>query len=718
MASAGNIVFELAADVSRLRTDMQKAAKEVDASLKSIAQSSAVSAFKMGAEFAQSFARAFSENVKKAIDQADAMGKLAQRVGTTTEAMSALAYQAKQADASTDDLAAGFRGLSKSIVEAAKPTSDAAAAFKAFGINVDDLKNKDPAEQLALIGEAMKGFKTNEDFIAAGTAIFGKNFTALLPMLKQGKEGFTDAAKEAGSLGAIIKDSTAKAADEFNSQLTKLNTVGTSLWGSIAENLLPTVKDLAKYFIDAANDGTTFKEVLEDVADAGAFAARVLIGTTANVTAAAKAFKFLSDSYKVPVGDIEGQKKLRADFAGEVEELYTKAANAQAAISRSREDARAGIKPKVSATDNHQQDEANKKTVDFAKALADAGKAGKKAKEEISDYQKMIEQLDTDYRKLAAEGDPMKELLSDPRYLESSKAQQADLVARTQRNIDLKLAIEARAQAEEDANNEAARQGAEAAARWKAEEDHAKDIWDWADQQRRAVDPMLDYNDQVDKLNEALKEGAIPSMEEYLAILKRINDNYDQQIDKSDPWLEQLEQIQKAIEGFGKKSSDALVDFMFATKDVSVSFSEMVVSILKDLAKMLVYQQIMGPLFGVLGKGLTGQGWDWTSFVEGKLQSGGPVRAGGLYQVNEIPGRSEYFIPNVPGRVVTDAGAGGIGGGSNVVVNVHMAKDDTATQSTTANQKQAAELGNRIATVVRQVISTEKRAGGLLAPTR
>ena len=141
----------------------------------------------------------------------------------------------------------------------------------------------------------------------------------------------------------------------------------------------------------------------------------------------------------------------------------------------------------------------------------------------------------------------------------------------------------------------------------------------------------------------------------------------------------------------------------------------MTASMLKDLAKMLVYQNVTSPIFGSISKGVSGV--DWSSIFGGGLMGGGPVSTGRVYQINEIPGRKEYFIPNVPGRVVTDA-SGAASGGSNVTVNVQMKRDDGATQDTTASDKQMADLGNRIATVVRAVIAQEKRTGGLLAPTR
>jgi hypothetical protein len=82
--------------------------------------------------------------------------------------------------------------------------------------------------------------------------------------------------------------------------------------------------------------------------------------------------------------------------------------------------------------------------------------------------------------------------------------------------------------------------------------------------------------------------------------------------------------------------------------------------------------------------------------------------------VNELPGRKEFFIPNVAGNIVTDAGGAG-SSGPNVQVNVHMHKDSSETQDTKADNDRAAELGKRISAVVKQTIANEKRTGGLLA---
>jgi hypothetical protein len=149
----------------------------------------------------------------------------------------------------------------------------------------------------------------------------------------------------------------------------------------------------------------------------------------------------------------------------------------------------------------------------------------------------------------------------------------------------------------------------------------------------------------------------------------------------------------------------------------------MVSKMLEDLAKMLVYQNVFKPMFSAISGFATGgissgSSWLSTLFGGGRM-GGGPVQAGHVYAINEMPGRREYFIPHVGGNVVTDAQGGGVGGsGGNVTVNVHMNRDNTnSTDDTKADDRKAAEMGKRIAAVVKATIANEKRTGGLLDPT-
>jgi hypothetical protein len=713
MASAGSLIFEIAADVSRLRQDMGRAQDDIKASLESIRRSSAAEAVMSGAEYAMEFARGFAEKIKAAIDQADAMGKLAQRIGTTTEALSALAYEGQFVDVSMDDLTAGFKSLNKAMLDARDPTSESAAAFQALGLNIRELQSLDPTAAFAKIADAFTKYSDGAEKAAVATALFGKGGQQLIPMLNQGADGIAAATEEAASLGLIIDTQTSKAMGDLNDQLTRLDNVSKGAAAVVAGELTPALSGLTQAMIDGQKEGGGLHDVLIWL---GKQLANLVLNFTYATGVVGNFFKEASSAIgavkKFLSGDIEGGKSAWADSVKASQQRMSDL-NDTVEITRTKmSDTYRAMATAWGAVAQRAGD-AQGASLKYSQTLDANAAAHKRAAKVADDYGNMLKQLQDQYRKLSAEGDPMKELLADPKYLSFSKEQQTTLQAVVQAIKDKTLALDTEKQAQENLNSADEFAYKTAADNLKAEYDRIDALFAFGDAQSRAVDPTIQFTDTVSQLNEALAAGAIDS-DHYALAMKKASDDLENAQNKTDPWLKQLKSIQDAIEGFGKKSSDAFVDFIFATDSASESFSKMISSILQDMAKMLMYQNVFQPLMKVVGAGVTGGGWDWSSFLNAKgMMSGGPVEAGSLYQVNELPGRREYFIPNVPGRIATDAG---VPNAPNVQVNVHMHgdRDDRTTTDTKADERNAAELGKRIATVVRQVISTEKRTGGLL----
>jgi hypothetical protein len=714
MASAGSLVFEIAADVSRLRQDLNQANNDIKSQLESIRRSSAAEAFMTGADYAMEFARGFAEKIRSAIDQADAMGKLAQRIGTTTEALSALAYQGEFAGVSMDDLAAGFKALNKAMIDSRDPASDSAVAIKALGLNVKELQAADPVQAFAQIAEAFSKYKDGAEKAAVATQLWGRDGQKMIPLLNQGAAGFTAAAEEAQKMGLIVSTGTAQAMGELNDNIARLGKVSQGSAAIVAQDLAPALMGLTQAMMDGQQAGGGMRAVLEWL---GKDLAALVVNFTYAAGAVGNFFKeaqgAIGVAKKFMSGDIEGGKHAWAD---NVKDSQARMQQLDFTIQQTRNKMTDGYRESAAAWAQVDKNSgfATQATLKYSQGLDDMAASQKRAKKAVDDYAQMLGSLQDQYRKLAAEGDPMKELISDPKYLKMNQQQQQTLRDVVQAIKDKTVALDAEKQAQENLQSAEDTAYKAAAANLKAEYDRIDALFAFGDAQARAVDPTIQYTETVNQLNDALETGAIDSAHYTLAI-KKAGDDLKNAQDKTDPWLKQLKAIQDAIDAFGKQSSDAFVDFIFSTKDASVSFSEMVTSILKDMAKMLMYQSVFQPLMKIVGAGMTGGGWDWSSFLSapGRM-SGGPVSAGMLYQVNELPGRKEFFIPNVSGRIATDAG---VPSGPNVQVNVNMygERDDRTTTDTKGDERNATELGKRIATVVRQVISTEKRTGGLLA---
>ncbi|AUT62881.1 hypothetical protein [Paraburkholderia terrae] len=701
MASAGSLIFELAADVSRLRTDMAKAQSEINSSLASIAKSSAATALMTGADFAMNFAKGFADKIKQAIDNADALGKLAQRIGTTTQELSALQYAGQFAGVGLDSLTTGFKGLQKALLEARNPLSDSAAAFKALGLNVSELQNMDPGKAFEEVAGAFTKYADGAEKAAVATQLFGKEGQALIPLLNGGKEGIAAARAEAEQLGLIVSTKTAQAMSDLNDDLTRVSNLTQGAAAVMATELQPAISEVVRIMKDAATEGTVWNGVLNGIVVTCKTAMSVIVGLTGTLSSFAKLATAVGTALNQPAS-FDGMKnaaKIVSDAWNQARDDLTRVHDAQVRIRSSSSESEKAARAEADAWKSID----SRPVVQFTKNLDDNAKAAKKAKTEIDEYKNMLEALAAALRSAQANGDEMKLLLSDPKFQKFTASQQASLIAIKQETLNVTAANEEAKRVQDELTK--AREDAD-----KALIDQREALKDWASAQLDSIDPTREYQRSIEELQKA-QEAQLVTAEQAAELHARYAQKMKDAFDDMDPMKQQLKDIQQAIEGFGKKSSDALVDFIFSTKDASVSFSEMVTSILKDIAKLLVYKNVFEPLVkSVSGDGNTGWVSSLMDLFGGGAMSGRTVAPGQFYRVNESQLRGEYFAPNVPGRILTSEQLGT--GGVNVTVNVNK---DTATEDTKGDEAKAIELGKRISAVVRQVIATEKRSGGLLA---
>lgn len=263
MAKAGELIIDLAANVARLQKDMREATNVVSRASKQMegaagAVKTALGALGFGVSTALmvSFTRA-------AVDAADQMGKLSQKVGVSVESLSALDYAAKLSDVSTEALSTGLKQLNKSIDEDDE-------ALKRLGISLTDASGRAKSTE-TILGEVADAFAGMED--GAGKTkiamdLFGKSGADLIPLLNQGRAGLADMTAEARALGIVLSEEDAKAAEEFNDNMTRLNLTMQALARDGVGPLIGGLAGLAGQFLAATKAGASFAEALR-VADFG-----------------------------------------------------------------------------------------------------------------------------------------------------------------------------------------------------------------------------------------------------------------------------------------------------------------------------------------------------------------------------------------------------------------------------------------------------------------
>lgn len=237
----GSLVVSLGLDAAEFTKGMTKSEYEAAKSMSRIkGEFDSVMKYVAGL----SLGAAFVKSVQSTADYADEMGKLAQKAGITTEEVSKLAYASRQADVDNEQLAKGLRALGEDALSGGKKLA-------ALGISVTDAsgKTKSSSALFREVADVIAGMEDPQRKAAAAAELLGEKVgPALVPLLNQGAAGLKDMADEAERFGRVVTDDAAKAAEQFNDNLTKLQERGAGFAAVIGNEVIPWVNRLIDEF--------------------------------------------------------------------------------------------------------------------------------------------------------------------------------------------------------------------------------------------------------------------------------------------------------------------------------------------------------------------------------------------------------------------------------------------------------------------------------------
>jgi hypothetical protein len=203
----------------------------------------------------------FATMIKSAIDAADQLNKLSQKIGISVEALSTLRFAAQLSDVSLDTLQKGIKGLSQNIAEATTGVGDGAQVFEALGISVKnaDGSMKSTEAVLLQVADVFANLEDGAVKTALAVKLFGKSGMDMIPFLNQGAAGITQLTAEAERLGLKLTTETARSAEAFNDNLTALKASSSSLGIALARDFLPELTNITNAMREAANEAGTLK---------------------------------------------------------------------------------------------------------------------------------------------------------------------------------------------------------------------------------------------------------------------------------------------------------------------------------------------------------------------------------------------------------------------------------------------------------------------------
>jgi len=611
--------------LKKAREDTEKTAGAMATAMKKVRTSFGDTLTKInefGAMAAIAAAGGLAAIVKKSIDTADELSKMSQKVGVSTENLSTLAYAAELADVNLEQLQTGLVKLAKNAEDAANGTGDAQGAFKALDIEIANsdgtLKTSDTL--LKQIASKFADLEDGTDKTALAVKLFGKSGAELIPLLNAGGKGISDLQARAQQLGLELSTEAGLAAETFNDQLTALKNAGLGLARAIAVNMLPDMLEFVKSVRQANEDSGILMATWVALGGLG----KVLYTKTRQqeinqIKEQIEGIKKATGSARPGSGMAEYGEKEIAKLTARLKELQAAEEAEASAAEAERERKEKEQKDRDDARKKEAKDLRDRIRNEQEKTAAN-NKAKAEADQLLKQGESAIQSLE---RQIAATGNLTKE---EAMRWETSQGQYRNLSeAHKQRLIELSAeidTIEANSQREKDA--------AETLEQARA------DAVDRANEKMREIGSILEsvktdqerYNATVARLKELLDEGSI-TFDVYQRAIAKAKEALDDIGNKGKDTLDKLNQV---IQGWGKDSAAAIVEFCTTGKS---SFSDMVQSMINDILKMLVYQNLTGPLASGISSVLSGGTFasGWTSF-SGRA-SGGSVSSGKMYEVNE-----------------------------------------------------------------------------------
>ena len=186
--------------------------------------------------------------VRSSLNATDSLAKTASKIGTTTEALSALRYAADVTGVATTTMDMALQRFTRRTAEAAKGTGEAKGAIKELGISAQQLNNMPLDQRMLVLADAFSNVKNESDRLRLAFKLFDSEGAALVNTLSLGREGLSELLGEAKALGVVMSSDAAKGVEDASDALTRLKAISKGLRDQFVAALAPAIEALTTRF--------------------------------------------------------------------------------------------------------------------------------------------------------------------------------------------------------------------------------------------------------------------------------------------------------------------------------------------------------------------------------------------------------------------------------------------------------------------------------------
>lgn len=203
--------------------------------------------------FGSAFAiRGLANSLKATANEIDEIAKSADRLGISTESLSAFRHGAALAGITAEQFTTSLERMSKNIGLAALGSGEATQALEAMGLSLENLGRMGTEQQLRAIANGLQNTTNASERLAIATRIFGREGMGIVNVLQDGAAGLDAMRREAERLGIVFDRQVAAEVERANDAMTTLGASVEGLKRQLAIALAPALADAADKLTEVA----------------------------------------------------------------------------------------------------------------------------------------------------------------------------------------------------------------------------------------------------------------------------------------------------------------------------------------------------------------------------------------------------------------------------------------------------------------------------------
>ncbi len=309
MANAGTVTVDFAAEVAKFNAQL----KQVNDRVKSVE-----SGFKTLAKTAETALKFFSIGiaarwVQSAGEAADAIGKMADKLGIATQRLVAFQLAADDAGVQTETLNKLLTDAERKLGEASSFKGGTFAAISQLGLDIRELQRLSPDELFLRYADALSTVKNRSEQFALAQDLFGKSATEAFNLIEAGRPAIEKAAANVEKFGlALDRIDTAKI-EAANDALGLLSKTSQAFGQHVAAAFAPFTEEIARRLTEAGGAANKAQSQLETFAKA-VFVTFEIVSNAVNVfdAAVSGAFFAISKGIELAIGALRKSFELTA----------------------------------------------------------------------------------------------------------------------------------------------------------------------------------------------------------------------------------------------------------------------------------------------------------------------------------------------------------------------------------------------------------------------